>query len=89
MTTESNDQDNKREKLKGFENQPEWADLTQAMLEKKKVWDVVNKTKAKPTNVAQTKKKVKNNAIASKIIKQGVNSNFYINIIGERNPHRS
>lgn len=79
----------KREKLKGFENWLQWADLTQAMLEEKEVWDVVDGTRPEPTTAAQTRKKDKDNAIASKIIKQGVNSDLYTNIIGERDPHRS
>ena len=83
------DQESKRKKLKGFENWPQWADLTQAMLEEKEVWDVVNGTRPKPTTLAQTRKKNKTNAITSKIIKQGVHSNQYTNIIGERNPHQS
>lgn len=57
------------------------------MLKKKKLWDVVNETKLESTTIAQTKKKDKNNAICSKIIKQRVNSDSYINIIGERNLH--
>ena len=89
MTTESDDRESKREKLRGFENWPQWADLTQAMLEEKEVWDVVDGTRPEPTNAAQTMKKDKDNAIASKIIKQGVNSDLYTNIIGERDPHRS
>ena len=59
------------------------------MLEKKEVWDVVDGTRPEPTTAAQTKKKDKDNAVASKIIKQGVNSDLYTNIIGERDPHRS
>ena len=59
------------------------------MLEEKEVWDVVDGTRPEPTNAAQTMKKDKDNAIASKIIKQGVNSDLYTNIIGERDPHRS
>ena len=51
------------------------------MLEEKEVWDVVNKTRPKPTTTTQTRKKDKNNAIASNIIKQEVNSDIYINII--------
>lgn len=58
------------------------------MLEEKKVWDVVNGTRAEPTTAAQTRKKEKDNAVAFKIIKQGVNSDFYTNIIGERNPQQ-
>ena len=88
MVTE-NDNREKREKLKGFENRPKWADLTQAMLEEKEVWDVVDGSQAEPTTAVQTKKKEKNNAIASKIIKQRVSADFYINIIGEKNPQRS
>ena len=59
------------------------------MLEEKEVWDVVDGTRPEPTNAAQTRKEDKDNAIASKIIKQGVNSDLYTNIIRGRNPHRS
>ena len=59
------------------------------MLDKKKVWDVVDKSRADPTTAAQTKKTEKDNAVASKIIKQGVNSKLYINIIGEQDSYRS
>ena len=48
------DQENKRDKLRGFENWPQWADLTQTMLEKKELWDVVNQTRSEPTTHAQT-----------------------------------
>lgn len=89
MTTESDDRDSKREKLRGFGNWPQWADLTQAMLEEREVWDVVDGTRPEPTIAAQTKKKDKDNAIATKIIKQGVNSDLYTKIIGERDPHQS
>ena len=41
------------------------------------------------TTTAQTRRKEKNNAVASKIIKQRVNGNFYINIIGESKTQRS
>ena len=81
------DQESKREKLRDFENWPQWADLTQAMLKEKEIWDVVNGTRPEPTTPAQTRKKDKDNAIASKIIKQRVNFDLYTNIIGERNPH--
>lgn len=53
------------------------------MLEEKKVWDVIDETRSKLTTVAQTRKKVKDNAVALKIIKQGVHFAFYTNIIGE------
>ena len=76
MTTKSDHRESKRENFKGFENCPQWADLTQAMLEEKEVWDIVDETKSEPTNATQTRKKGKNNAIASKIIKQGVYSDL-------------
>lgn len=41
--------DNKREKLRGFENWPQWTNLTQAMLEEKEVWDVVDDSRPEPT----------------------------------------
>ncbi len=88
MATESDDREPKREKLGGFENWPQWADLTQAMLEEKEIWDVVDGTRAEPTTTAQIRKKEKDNAVASKIIKQGVSSDLCTNIIGERNPQR-
>ena len=81
--------ESKREKLKDFENWPQWANLTQAILEEKEVWDVVNVTKPEATTAAQTRKKEKENAIASKIIKQGVNSDHYTNTIGELDSYRS
>ena len=84
-----NKQESKWEKLRGFENQPQWADLTQAMLEKKEMWDVIDGTRPELTTTSQTKKKDKDNIIASKIIKQGVNSDLYINVIAERDPHQS
>ena len=59
------------------------------MLKEKEVWDVVDGLRAEPTTAVQTRKKEKDNAIASKIIKQGVSADLYINIIGEKNPQRS
>lgn len=53
------------------------------MLKEKEVLDIVNKSYVYSTRVAQIRKKDKDNAVASKIIKQGVNSNLYINIIRE------
>ena len=44
---------------------------------------------AKPTTAVQTRKKEKENAIASKILKQGVSADLYINIIEEKNAQRS
>ena len=59
------------------------------MLEEKEVWDLVNRSQTDPITAAQTRRKEKNNAVASKIIKPEVNGDLYINIIGERNPQRS
>lgn len=57
------------------------------MLEEKEVWDVIDGSCVDPTTATQTRKKEKNNTIAFKIIKQGVNSNLYINIIKEQDPY--
>lgn len=59
------------------------------MLEEKEVWDVIDKLKPESTTTIETKKKVKDNTISSKIIKQRVNSDLYINIIGDRDLHQS
>ena len=59
------------------------------MLEEKEVWDVVDNSRPEPTTAGQIRKKDKDNAIATKIIKQGVNSDLYINVIGKRDPHKS
>lgn len=59
------------------------------MLEEKKVWDVIDGLWDEPTTTAQIRKKEKDNAITSKIIKQGVSADLYINIIWERNSQRS
>lgn len=59
------------------------------MLEEKEVWNIGDGFWADPTTTAQTKKKKKDNAIASKIIKQGINGNFYINIIRKKNSQKS
>ena len=48
ITTDNNDC-KKREKLKDFENWPQLADLTQAILEEKEVWDVVDGLQAELT----------------------------------------
>ena len=89
MTNKNDDHERKREKLCDFENWPQWTGLTQTMLEEKEVWDVVNRSRADPTTAAQTRKKEKDSVVTSKIIKQGVNNNLYINIIGEKTPQRS
>lgn len=59
------------------------------MLKVKEIWDVVDGFFADPTTATQTRKKEKDNAITSKIIKQRVNGDLYINIIGERNSQKS
>ena len=72
MATDSNDDcKSKQEKLKGFENWPQWANLMQAMLEEKEVWDIIDGSRAKPTTALQIRKKDKDNAIATKIISKG------------------
>lgn len=60
----------------------------QAILEKKK-FEVINSLQVKLIITIQTRKNHKNNAITTKIIKQGVSTDFYINIIGEKNSQRS
>ena len=57
MINENDDRESKREKIRGFENWLQWADLTQAMLQEKEVWDVVDGSRADPTTVAQTRRK--------------------------------
>ena len=65
----NDNRESKREKLHDFENWPQWADLTQAMLKEKEVWDIIDGSRADPTTAAQTRKKEKDNAVTSKIIK--------------------
>lgn len=59
------------------------------MLEEKKICDIIDITRLKPTTTAQTKRKEKDNTITSKIIKKKLNSNLYTNIIGEQDPNQS
>lgn len=54
------------------------------MFKEKEVWDVVDGSCAKLTITPQTKEKENDNTVTSKIIKQGVNNNLYINIIRKR-----
>lgn len=63
--------------------------LGQSHLKEKEVWDIVEGTRPEPTTIAQTKKKNKDNAIATKVIQQGVNSDLYLNIISRRVPQMS
>ena len=50
---------------------------------------LVDAIRPEPTTATQTRKKEKNNAITSKIVKQGVNLDLYTNIIGKRDIYRS
>lgn len=50
-------------------NWPQLADLTQAIFEEKQMWDIVDKTRLKPTTTPHIKKKDKDNAIDLEIIK--------------------
>ena len=43
MTIKNDHHKKKKEKLRNFENWPQWADLTQVMLEKKEFWNLVNR----------------------------------------------
>ncbi len=52
MATENEEHESKREKLRDFENWPQWTDLTQAILEEKEVEDVVDGSRANPTTAA-------------------------------------
>lgn len=61
----------------------------QTIFEEKEIWNIVDNLKPKFTTARQIKKKDKNNVIAIKIIKQGVNSNLYINIIDKQDLYRS
>ena len=61
----------------------------QVTLKEKEVWNVVDGFCADSTTAIQTKKKEKDNTVTFKIIKQGVNSDLYINIIRQRDPYQS
>ena len=52
MTNKNDNRESKREKLRNFENWPQWTDLTQAMFEEKDVCDVVDRSHANPTTAA-------------------------------------
>lgn len=69
MTNKNDDRESERKKLYGPKNKLKWADLTQVILEKKEVWDVIDRLRPKPTSATQTRKKDKDNAISSNIIK--------------------
>ena len=88
-STKVNEYTYRYEKLKGFENWPEWADLTCTSLEEKGVWDLVDGTRpllAENAAGVTIRTRDKEIAIACNIIKQGVGSELYANVIGERNP---
>lgn len=81
------DQENKRKKFIDFKNQPQQADLTQAIFEKKEMQNNFDKTRPERMTLAKKKKKDKKNTIASKIIKRRVYFNLYINIMRKYNLH--
>lgn len=83
MTTKKNCK-SKREKLKDFENWHQRANLTQAILKEKNVWDVVNATRPEFITAIQIREKDKNNAVVSKIIKSEINFKLYTKIIREQ-----
>ena len=89
MTNKNDYHESKCEKLCDFKNWPQWADLTQAILEEEEVWDGVDRSRHKSTTATQTRIKNKDNVIYSKIIKQEVNSDLYTIILKECDPHQS
>ena len=75
--------------MKGFENWPQWADLARTSLEEKGVWDLVDRTRpplAENAAVVTIRNRDKEIALACSIIKHGIGSELYANVIGERNP---
>ena len=48
----------------------------------------MDRSQADPITTTQTNKKEKDNTVVLEIIKQGVNGNVYINIIGKKNSQR-
>lgn len=59
------------------------------MLEKKRVWDVIDNLRLEPTIAEPIRKKDKDTIVITKIIIQEVNSDLYIYIKNEQDPHRS
>lgn len=55
----------------------------QAIFEEKEVWYIVDNSKLELIIAGQIRRKNKDNAITTKIIKQKLNSDFYINIINK------
>ena len=60
----------------------------QTILQKKEVKNVIDGSCANPIIGTQTGRKRKDNTITSKIIRQRMNSDLYINIISKRNTQR-
>ena len=87
IKNKNDDCKSRKKKLRGFKNWPQRTNLIQTMHEEKEVWDVVDGSRTDSTTAAQTRKKKKDNFVAFKIIKQGVNSDLYISIIREQDPH--
>ena len=52
MTNKNDNYESKCKKVFGFENWPSLADLTQAMLEEKKVWDIVDRSRPELNSTA-------------------------------------
>lgn len=59
MTNKNKNRKDKIEKLRGFENWSQEANLIQAILEKRSVRDIVNESRADPITAAQTRKRRK------------------------------
>lgn len=47
----------KKKKFYGFENWLQWADLTEVMIEKKEVWDVIDRSHIDLTTTFRIQKK--------------------------------
>lgn len=76
MTTKLNKKESKYKKFKGFKNRFQQTNLIQAIFNKKKVWDIINKIQPESTIITSTKKNDENDSIGWKVIKQRVNSNL-------------
>lgn len=70
--------------MKGFKNWPQWADLACTSLEKKSVYNLVDKTRllfAKNVTVIIIKNLDKKIEIIYNIIKQSIGLKLYVNVI--------
>ena len=89
MTNKNDDHEGNRDKLYVFTKTLSWANFIWAILEENKVSNIVDGSWVDSIIIAETRKKEKDNAFASKIIKQKVNDNLYIIIIRKKDPHQS